>query len=109
MHFFSPVPAMPLVEVIRGPATTDDTEAFVLEVIASMGKTALASADRPGFIINRMLFPLLAEAMRACDEGVASATDIDAGARLGLGHPVGPLELADRIGLDVCTIMRRRT
>ncbi len=102
MHFFSPVPAMPLVEVIRGPETTDATDALVLELVASMGKTALLSADRPGFIVNRMLFPLLAEAMRALQEGVASATDIDAGARLGLGHPMGPLELADRIGLDVC-------
>ncbi|MCY7419369.1 MAG: 3-hydroxybutyryl-CoA dehydrogenase [Chloroflexi bacterium] len=102
MHFFSPVPSMPVVEIIRGPDTSDATVDLVRALAESMAKTPLMSADRPGFMVNRMLFPLLAEAMRELEEGVGSATDIDAAARLGLGHPMGPLELADRIGLDVC-------
>jgi 3-hydroxybutyryl-CoA dehydrogenase len=107
MHFFSPVPVMPLIELIRGSATSDATEAAVRAIAAEMGKQVIASADRPGFIVNRILMPLLAEAMRAFEEGVASADDIDAGARVGLNHPMGPLELADFIGLDVCLgIMR---
>jgi 3-hydroxybutyryl-CoA dehydrogenase len=107
MHFFSPVPVMPLVELIRGAATSDATEAAVRALAAEMGKQVIVSADRPGFIVNRILMPFLAEAMRAFEEGVGSADDIDAGARVGLNHPMGPLELADFIGLDVCLgIMR---
>jgi 3-hydroxybutyryl-CoA dehydrogenase len=107
MHFFSPVPVMPLVEVIRGSATSDQTEAAIRSLAAEMGKQVIVSADRPGFIVNRILMPFLAEAMRALDEGVGTAEDIDAGARVGLNHPMGPLELADFIGLDVCLgIMR---
>ena len=102
MHFFSPVPVMPLVELVRGTATSDTTVAAIREVAAGLGMTVIASADRPGFIVNRVLMPLLAEAMRALEEGVGTAADIDAGARLGLRHPMGPLELADFIGLDVC-------
>ena len=102
MHFFSPVPRMPLVEMIRGPATSDATEAAAFELAADMGKQVIVSADRPGFIVNRMLMPFLAEAMRAYEEGLGSADDIDTGARVGLNHPMGPLELADFIGLDVC-------
>ncbi len=102
MHFFSPVPVMPLVELVRGGATSDATVAAIRGVAAQLGMTVIASADRPGFIVNRVLMPLLAEAMRALEEGVGSAEDIDAGARLGLRHPMGPLELADFIGLDVC-------
>jgi 3-hydroxybutyryl-CoA dehydrogenase len=102
MHFFSPVPVMPLVELIRGSATTDATEAAVREVTDELGKQLIVSADRPGFIVNRILMPLLAEAMRTFEEGTGSAEDIDAGARVGLNHPMGPLELADFIGLDVC-------
>ncbi len=102
MHFFNPVPAMPLVEIVRGPDTSDATLELVRDLAESMAKTPLLSADRPGFVVNRALFPLLAEAMRELEEGVATAVDIDAAARLGLGHPLGPLELADRIGLDVC-------
>lgn len=102
MHFFNPVPAMPLIEVIPGPETDPRAESLAREIAADLGKTLVLSADRPGFIVNRMLFPLLAEAMRELEEGVASPADIDAGARLGLGHPMGPLELADLIGLDVC-------
>jgi len=107
MHFFSPVPVMPLVELIRGAATSDATEAAVRAVSLELGKQVIVSADRPGFIVNRVLMPLIGEAMRAYEEGVGTADDIDAGARIGLNHPMGPLELADFIGLDVCLgIMR---
>ena len=102
MHFFSPVPVMPLIELIRGAATTDETEAAVRALAAEMGKQVIVSADRPGFIVNRILMPFLAESMRAYEEGLGTAEDIDAGARIGLNHPMGPLELADFIGLDVC-------
>lgn len=107
MHFFSPVPVMPLVEVIRGSATDDATEAAVRALAVEMGKQVIVSADRPGFIVNRILMPLLAEAMRALEEGLGTAEDIDAGARVGLNHPMGPLELADFIGLDVCLAIMR--
>jgi 3-hydroxybutyryl-CoA dehydrogenase len=93
---------MPLVELIRGSVTSDATEAAVRSVAAEMGKQVIVSADRPGFIVNRILMPLLIEAMRALEQGVGTAEDIDAGARVGLNHPMGPLELADFIGLDVC-------
>ena len=102
MHFFSPVPVMPLVELIRGALTSDATEAVVRTLAAELGKQVIVSADRPGFIVNRILMPFLAEAMRAVEEGVGTADDVDAGARLGLNHPMGPLALADFIGLDVC-------
>jgi 3-hydroxybutyryl-CoA dehydrogenase len=102
MHFFSPVPVMPLVELIRGAATTDATEAAIRELTEQLGKKLIVSADRPGFIVNRVLMPLLAEAMRTLEEGTGTADDIDTGAKVGLNHPMGPLELADFIGLDVC-------
>jgi 3-hydroxybutyryl-CoA dehydrogenase len=102
MHFFSPVPVMPLVELIRGSATTDATEAAIRELTQALGKKLIVSADRPGFIVNRVLMPMLAEAMRILEEGSATADDIDTGAKVGLNHPMGPLELADFIGLDVC-------
>ena len=102
MHFFSPVPVMPLVELIRGSATADVTEATIRDLTAELGKQLIVSADRPGFIVNRVLMPLLAEAMRILEEGSATAVDIDTGAKVGLNHPMGPLELADFIGLDVC-------
>jgi 3-hydroxybutyryl-CoA dehydrogenase len=102
MHFFSPVPVMPLIELIRGPATVDATETAIREVAARLGKQVIVSADRPGFIVNRILMPFLAESMRAFEEGLGTADDIDTGARIGLNHPMGPLELADFIGLDVC-------
>jgi 3-hydroxybutyryl-CoA dehydrogenase len=102
MHFFSPVPVMPLIELIRGAATSDATEAVVRGLAAELGKTVIVSADRPGFIVNRILMPLLAEAMRAYEQGLGTADDIDTGAKVGLNHPMGPLELADFIGLDVC-------
>ena len=102
MHFFSPVPVMPLIEMIRGSATSDDTDAAVRRLAADMGKQVIVSADRPGFIVNRILMPFLVEAMRALESGVGTAEDIDTGARIGLNHPMGPLELADFVGLDVC-------
>ncbi len=102
MHFFSPVPVMPLVELVRGTATSDETAAAIRTLAAELGKQVIVSADRPGFIVNRMLMPFLAEAMRAFEQGVGTAEDIDAGARIGLNHPMGPLALADFIGLDVC-------
>ena len=102
MHFFSPVPVMPLVELIRGSATSDDAEREVRALADELGKQVIVSADRPGFIVNRVLMPFLGEAMRALEEGLATREDIDTGARVGLNHPMGPLELADFIGLDVC-------
>jgi 3-hydroxybutyryl-CoA dehydrogenase len=107
MHFFSPVPVMPLIELIRGAATTDETEAAIRTLAAEMGKQVIVSADRPGFIVNRILMPFLAEAMRAFEEGLGTAEDIDTGARVGLNHPMGPLQLADFIGLDVCLEVMR--
>jgi 3-hydroxybutyryl-CoA dehydrogenase len=101
MHFFSPVPVMPLVELIRGSATTDATETAIRELTDALGKKLIVSADRPGFIVNRILMPLLAEAMRTLEEGTGTAEDIDTGAKVGLNHPMGPLELADFVGLDV--------
>ena len=102
MHFFSPVPVMPLVELVRGTATSDATADAIRGLAKELGKTVIVSADRPGFLVNRMLMPFLAEAMRALEDGVGTAEDIDAGARIGLNHPMGPLALADFIGLDVC-------
>ena len=107
MHFFSPVPVMPLVEIIRSRDTDDATVAEIRDLAGQLGKQVIVSADRPGFIVNRILMPFLIEAMRAYQEGVGTAEDIDAGAKVGLNHPMGPLELADFIGLDVCLgIMR---
>jgi 3-hydroxybutyryl-CoA dehydrogenase len=101
MHFFSPVPVMPLVELVRGSATSAATEAAVRQLAADLGKQLIVSADRPGFLVNRILIPLLGEAMRTLEEGTGTAEDIDAGARVGLNHPMGPLALADFVGLDV--------
>lgn len=102
MHFFSPVPVMPLIELIRGAETSNETEGAVRDIAAELGKQVIVSRDRPGFIVNRVLMPFLAESMRAYEEGLGTAEDIDTGARIGLNHPMGPLELADFIGLDVC-------
>ncbi len=107
MHFFSPVPVMPLVELIRANETSDETVDAIRALSGELGKQVIVSADRPGFIVNRILMPFLIEAMRAYEQGIGTAEDIDAGARVGLNHPMGPLELADFIGLDVCLgIMR---
>ena len=102
MHFMNPVPVMKLVEVVRALQTSDETYAAVRNLAERMGKTVITSADRPGFIVNRMLIPFINEACFALQEGLGSAEDIDAGAKLGLNHPLGPLALADLIGLDTC-------
>ncbi|MFN3200621.1 MAG: 3-hydroxybutyryl-CoA dehydrogenase [Bradymonadia bacterium] len=102
MHFMNPVPVMKLVEVIRGLATDDDTHAAVVAVSEKMGKTAVISQDFPGFIVNRILMPMINEAVFALHEGLASVEDIDAAMKLGTNQPMGPLTLADFIGLDTC-------
>ncbi len=100
MHFMNPPPVMELVEVIRGLQTSEVTYRTVLDLARRFGKTTVTSRDRPGFVVNRILVPLLNEACFALEEGLASAEDIDTGVRLGLNHPMGPLTLADFIGLD---------
>lgn len=102
VHFFNPVPLMALVEVIRGLATSDATVAAVDGFAKAIGKTVVHVNDAPGFAVNRILLPMLNEAAFALGEGVASVEDIDNGCRLGLNHPMGPLQLADFVGLDTC-------
>jgi 3-hydroxybutyryl-CoA dehydrogenase len=102
MHFMNPVPVMKLVEVIRGQATSPDTHERTLELSRALGKTPVSVEDYPGFVANRVLMPMLNEAAFTLMEGVASREDIDTVLRLGMNHPMGPLELADFIGLDVC-------
>jgi 3-hydroxybutyryl-CoA dehydrogenase len=102
MHFMNPVPVMKLVEVIRGIATTDETWARTRELTERMGKTALECNDSPGFVSNRVLMPMINEAVFALHEGVATRESIDGIMKLGMNHPMGPLTLADFIGLDVC-------
>jgi 3-hydroxybutyryl-CoA dehydrogenase len=100
MHFFNPVPLMKLVELVRGVATEPDTLACGRALAERLEKAVIVSEDRPGFLVNRMLLPLLNEACFAVQEGVGTPEDVDQGARLGLNHPMGPLELADLVGLD---------
>lgn len=100
LHFFNPVPVMKLVEVIRGIATDDATTAAVLDVVKRVGKTAAQAGDYPGFIVNRILLPLINEAVYTLYEGIGTIEAIDACMRLGANHPMGPLQLADFIGLD---------
>ncbi len=102
MHFFNPVPLMALVEVVRGLHTSEETAAAVVELARELGKTPAEVRDYPGFVANRILMPLINEAAYALMEGVADAQAIDTIARLGLNHPMGPLALADLIGLDTC-------
>ncbi|MCX5748364.1 MAG: 3-hydroxybutyryl-CoA dehydrogenase [Proteobacteria bacterium] len=102
MHFMNPVPVMKLVEIVRGLPTSDATNATVTALAQRFGKTTIGARDIPGFIVNRMLIPLLNEACYGLYEGLGTAADIDTGVRLGLNHPMGPLELADLIGLDTC-------
>jgi 3-hydroxybutyryl-CoA dehydrogenase len=102
MHFMNPVPVMKLVEVIRGIATSDETWARTRALTEQMGKTALECNDSPGFVSNRVLMPMINEAVFALYEGVASRESIDGIMKLGMNHPMGPLTLADFIGLDVC-------
>lgn len=102
MHFFNPVPAMKLVEIIRGAATSQATYDAIKELALKMGKAPVEINEAPGFIVNRLLIPMLNEAMYALMEGVANAEDIDTSMKFGAGHPMGPLALADMIGLDIC-------
>ena len=102
MHFMNPVPVMKLVEVIRGMATSEATYQRVNELSVTLGKTPLACQDYPGFVANRVLMPMINEAIYALYEGVASRESIDGIMKLGMNHPMGPLTLADFIGLDVC-------
>jgi 3-hydroxybutyryl-CoA dehydrogenase len=102
MHFMNPVPVMKLVEVIRGAATSDQTYERVKELCEGLGKTALDCQDSPGFVSNRVLMPMINEAIFALYEGVATRESIDGIMKLGMNHPMGPLTLADFIGLDVC-------
>ena len=102
MHFFNPVPMMALVEIIRALQTSDDTFTRVDELTRELGKTPVSVKDSPGFVVNRMLVPMINEAVFILYEGIASADEIDAAMKLGAGHPMGPLALADMIGIDVC-------
>ena len=101
MHFFNPVPVMALVEVIRGLRTSDETVATVTELAERLGKTPIGVKNSAGFVVNRILCPMINEAVFALQEGLASAEEIDAGMRLGCNHPIGPLALCDLVGLDV--------
>jgi 3-hydroxybutyryl-CoA dehydrogenase len=107
MHFMNPVPVMALVEVIRGIATSDATAAAVEELARRMGKTPIACNDYPGFVSNRVLMPMINEAIEAVREGVATKEAVDGIMKLGMNHPMGPLQLADFIGLDTCLAILR--
>lgn len=100
MHFFNPVPVMKLVEVIRGSDTSDDTYEVVIELVRSIGKESISIVDAPLFVVNRILVPFINEAIFVLGEGIASVEDIDKGMMLGANHPIGPLALADMVGLD---------
>ena len=102
VHFMNPVPVMKLVELIRGIATDDETYTTMLEVVGKLGKTAASAHDFPAFIVNRILVPMINEAIYTLYEGVGDVTSIDMAMKLGANHPMGPLELADFIGLDTC-------
>ncbi|MDT7834627.1 3-hydroxybutyryl-CoA dehydrogenase [Aquabacterium sp. OR-4] len=102
MHFFNPVPMMALVELIRGLATSDATHDAVKALAVALGKTPISVKNAPGFVVNRILIPMINEAFFVLAEGAATAEDIDAGMKLGCNQPIGPLALADMIGLDVC-------
>lgn len=107
VHFFNPVPVMGLIEVIRGLATSDATVEVIESYAAALNKRVVRANDAPGFIVNRVLMPMLNEACFALGEGVATIPDIDAACQLGLNHPMGPLTLADFIGLDTCLEITR--
>ena len=100
MHFMNPPPLMKLVEIVRALQTSDETHALTCALAEKLGKTVTTSRDAPGFLVNRILIPMLCEACFALEQGVGSAEDIDTSAKLGLNHPMGPLELSDLIGLD---------
>ena len=102
MHFFNPVPMMALVEIIRGLQTSDETHDAVQAMAKALGKTPITVRNAPGFVVNRILVPMINEAFFVLAEGLATAQDIDAGMKLGCNQPIGPLALADMVGLDVC-------
>lgn len=102
MHFFNPVPVMQLVEIIKGLATANEVEQVITELSNKLDKTPVKVAEAPGFVVNRILIPMINEAIGILADGVASAEDIDTAMKLGANHPIGPLALADLIGLDVC-------
>ena len=102
MHFFNPVPVMKLVEVISGQLTDEEVNKTIVELAKEIGKTPVEVAEAPGFVVNRILIPMVNEAVGIYAEGVASAEDIDSAMKLGANHPMGPLELGDLIGLDIC-------
>ncbi|KGG80735.1 3-hydroxybutyryl-CoA dehydrogenase [Caloranaerobacter azorensis H53214] len=102
MHFFNPVPVMKLVEIIKGIATSDETKKFVCDLSVELGKTPVEVEEAPGFVVNRILIPMINEAVGILADGVASAESIDNAMKLGANHPIGPLALADLIGNDVC-------
>ncbi len=102
LHFFNPVPVMGLIEVIPGLATSADTIARTRAFAESLGKQVVQAEDEPGFVVNRILLPMINEAVFVLGQGTANIADIDKGCRLGLNHPMGPLELADFVGLDTC-------
>ncbi|MBU5439278.1 3-hydroxybutyryl-CoA dehydrogenase [Tissierella sp. MSJ-40] len=102
MHFFNPVPMMKLVEVIKGIATSEETKNTIVELSKELGKTPVEVEEAPGFVVNRILIPMINEAVGILGDGVAKAADIDEAMKLGANHPMGPLALADLIGLDVC-------
>lgn len=102
MHFFNPVPAMKLVEIINGLLTSEDTNKVVTDLAAELGKSPVQVKEAPGFVVNRILIPEINEAIEILNEGIASAEDIDTAMKLGCNHPMGPLALGDLIGLDVC-------
>ena len=102
MHFFNPVPVMKLVEVIKGLATSDETMNKIMELSKTVGKTPVLVEEAPGFVVNRILIPMINEGIGIFAEGVASASDIDEAMKLGANHPMGPLALGDLVGLDVC-------
>ena len=105
MHFFNPVPLMALLELIRGLQTSDDTHAKAAEFAKRIGKVAVTAKNSPGFAVNRILCPMINEAIFALAEGIATAEDLDAGMKLGCNHPIGPLALADMIGLDTMLLV----
>ncbi|MBI3866741.1 MAG: 3-hydroxybutyryl-CoA dehydrogenase [Planctomycetia bacterium] len=107
MHFFNPVPVMAPVEIVRGLKTTEDTVVATRSLAEQLGKQAFVVSDSPGFVVNRVMMPLINEAVFALQEGVADAATIDSLTKLGLNHPMGPLQLADLVGLDVCLSILR--
>ena len=107
MHFFNPVPVMKLVEVIRGYSTSDETVTVIKGLTEKMGKVGIEVSEAPGFVVNRILVPMVTEAIFVLQEGLASAEEIDQGMKLGANHPIGPLALADLVGLDTLLLVQQ--